>query len=375
MSADRLSFRKRQLAARLQILREVGIPHLVRERRLRARYARATAELTPGVFEAMWRDAATELGAEMRRLTPGMLEFRLGAATAHVGNLMTTRFADRLSGELAADKTLTYRLLADAGLPLPEHVVVNAGDIDGATAFLAEAGTPVVVKPARGAGGAGVVGHVQTPAQLKLALTSTGRYCPSVVVERQIDGDSYRLLLLDGKLLDVVRRDLPRIAGDGTSTIETLVFREYERRIAAGADPHGFKPLDIDLDCLFTLAFGGYGLDSIVPAGVSVVFRTATNFSGPERSSSVTGSVNDGVIASARTAAARLGMRLAGVDVVTTDATRPLAETGGVLLEVNAPGLHHHYNLADRTSATRVAVPILAALLDEGRPMLPDGRA
>ena len=58
-------------------------------------------------------------------------------------------------------------------------------------------------------------------------------------------------------------------------------------------------------------------------------------------------------------------MRLAGVDVVTPDPARPLGETGGVILEVNAaPGLTHHYNVASPGEATRIAVPILRALLD-----------
>jgi cyanophycin synthetase len=39
-----------------------------------------------------------------------------------------------------------------------------------------------------------------------------------------------------------------------------------------------------------------------------------------------------------------LESELAGVDVITNDPGRSLAETGGVLLEVNpAPGIHHHY--------------------------------
>jgi hypothetical protein len=63
-----------------------------------------------------------------------------------------------------------------------------------------------------------------------------------------------------------------------------------------------------------------------------------------------------------------VGLRLAGVDVVTTDIGRPLVETGGVVTEVNGgPGLHHHYLVADRADATPVAVPVLEKLLGEIR--------
>jgi D-alanine-D-alanine ligase-like ATP-grasp enzyme len=57
-------------------------------------------------------------------------------------------------------------------------------------------------------------------------------------------------------------------------------------------------------------------------------------------------------------------VRLAGVDLITTDLTASLHATGGVIIEVNGgPGLHHHYHVADRAGATRVAIPILRRLL------------
>jgi cyanophycin synthetase len=59
-----------------------------------------------------------------------------------------------------------------------------------------------------------------------------------------------------------------------------------------------------------------------------------------------------------------VGLRLAGVDLVAPSLDGSLAETGGVVLEVNCtPGLHHHYLVADPEGATRVAVPILERLL------------
>jgi cyanophycin synthetase len=70
------------------------------------------------------------------------------------------------------------------------------------------------------------------------------------------------------------------------------------------------------------------------------------------------------LVAEGASAAAAVGLRLAGVDVVTPDLGRPLAEAGGRVIEVNGmPGLNHHYNVADPARAVPVAVPILATLL------------
>jgi D-alanine-D-alanine ligase-like ATP-grasp enzyme len=71
------------------------------------------------------------------------------------------------------------------------------------------------------------------------------------------------------------------------------------------------------------------------------------------------------VIEEAAEAVGAVGLRLAGVDVVTPDIERPLAETGGTIIEVNGtPGFQYHYQVADRAQATRVAIPILERVLE-----------
>ena len=317
----------------------------------------------------MWYEAARELGAEVERLSPTVLEFRRGDARARISHRSTTPFTDSVSSHVAADKPVSYRLLGEAGLPIPEHVMAPSGEYDAAQAFLLEAPSGVIVKPASGGGGLGVVGGVRTAQQLVRALENAWRFHPQALVERHVIGQSYRLLFLDGELLDVIRSSPPCVIGDGKSTIETLVFQEFEARIAAG--PSGLKPLDVDLDMLIALENLGYRLDSILASGEVIAIKSASNYGGRELVETVVADVGEEIVASARKAAAVLGVRLAGVDVITTDPHRSLSETGGVVLEVNAvPGLTHHYNVSDAARATRVCVPILAALL--GSP--PDGR-
>jgi len=72
------------------------------------------------------------------------------------------------------------------------------------------------------------------------------------------------------------------------------------------------------------------------------------------------------IIADGVRAAAAVGARLAGVDVITTDPSVPLAESGGVVLEVNTtPGFYYHYHKRD--DCCPVALNVLrAALADRG---------
>jgi cyanophycin synthetase len=356
------------IVARLDLLRSVGVRHMWRKRSARNRFTDLVGEHSWRVVAEMWREGADAVGAEMRLLSPKLFEFRQGTAVARI-SLHTTPFHDLVSMRVAEDKPLAYRILAEAGLPVPDHAVIDAADVDTARAFQQRFPPPFVVKPARGGGGAGVIGEIYTLGQLRRALVHVRRLGREALLERQIEGDSYRVLLLDGEVLDVLKRSRPRVTGDGRSTIEALISREHERRIAASSAA-GLKPFMVDLDCLYSVQRAGYHLHSVLPAGVSIAVRTASNFNAREQIDTVDEAFLEGTIELARRATEVLGTRLAGVDFVRSDATRSRTEPGGIILEVEAiPGLTHHYR-TDGTGALRVTVPILRALL-EGRANAP----
>ena len=351
--------------ARLDLLRSVGFRHMWRRRRAGNRFEALVGEHSQRAVAEMWREGADAVGAEMRVLSPKLFEFRQGTAVTRI-SLHTTPFHDLVSMRVAEDKPFAYRILAEAGLPVPDHVVIDAADLgDTARAFQQRFPPPFVVKPAHGGGGAGVIGEIYTPGQLRRALVHVRRLSREALLERQIEGHSYRVLLLDGDVLDVLKRSRPRVMGDGNSTLEALMFREHERRIAANGSA-GLKPFMVDLDCLYSIKRAGYHLHSVLPVGVSIAVRTATNFNAREQIDSVDEPFLEGTIELARRATEVLGTRLAGVDFVTSDAAGSLTESSGIILEVEAiPGLTHHYR-TDGTGALRLTVPILRALL-EGR--------
>jgi cyanophycin synthetase len=267
----------------------------------------------------------------------------------------------------AADKPAAYKLLADAGLAIPDHLAFPARERRAAHSFLARGPIPCVVKPARGTGGDGVTGEIRTSGELRRAVLAASRFDSQLLIERQVAGDVFRLLVLDGEVLDVLHRLRPTVTGDGRSTVEGLIFAEYERRIRADDNP-GVKPFAVDLDCLLSLKHAGRKLNDVLPAGETLQVRTVTNYNHPGDNWTLRTSISPDLRAEAIAATATLGLRLAGVDVVTPTPSAALAVAGGAIIDVNErPGLHHHIHVADADGATRVAVPILRALLDPAR--------
>lgn len=270
--------------------------------------------------------------------------------------------------ELASDKGLVHSFLTGAGLPVPEHLAFDHRDLGAAAGFLERAGGPCVVKPGSGSGGGwGLASNVRTREQLARAVLNASRYSSRILIERQAPGALHRILVLDGEVIGVVRRRPPTVEGDGRSTLAELIAAENRRRLDAHGHA-GLWPLRVDLDSLFTLEGLGQRLDAVPPAGAIVTVKNVTNENRLEDNETVTEPVGEGLAREARTAAELVGLRLAGLDVIAQDLSQPLAEGGGVVLEVNgAPGLSHHYHVADATKATPVAVPILERLLSSSR--------
>ena len=68
------------------------------------------------------------------------------------------------------------------------------------------------------------------------------------------------------------------------------------------------------------------------------------------------------VVDEAIRAVAAVGLRLAGVDIITPDLGKGIADAGGAIVEVNSPpGLHYHYLTAERRQRQSCRGPCPAA--------------
>jgi cyanophycin synthetase len=272
-----------------------------------------------------------------------------------------TSLDDPVTLEIAGDKPLVLRLLSARGIPVPRHIVVGHHDVAGAWTFVSRLGRPCVVKPAlHGHAGAGVTTGVDDRRRLGAALAHAGAWSRLALVEEQVPGDAYRLLYLEGELLDAVRRRPPFLCGDGRSSIRRLIAAENAARAASGTDL-AQSPLRRDADVSATLHRQGYSLRSVPPKGAAVRVKEVPNDNRRLDNEGAVDVLCPGIVATGAAAAHAVGVRLAGVDVITSDPEIPLERSGGVVIEVNTtPGFYYHYHR--NGSAAPVATMILRRL-------------
>jgi cyanophycin synthetase len=319
-------------------------------------------------YRQLWLDAAADADVSATPLTDGGLEIALPGQTLRVqGTHCSIDGPDVLAR--AGDKALVARALAAAGIPVPPSVLIKSADLAPAVRFLSTVGS-CVVKPARDtATGRGVTTGVRTRRDLARAVVEAaaagargsaaagarqggrrgfgmlrGLDSVPVLVERQVFGRDYRLLYFDGELLDALRRDPPAVTGDGQRTVSALVDELNAERITAGGAV-GQVLVERDLDFERTLSTQGLRPSSIPAPGMTVRLKTTINENAPDCNRPARQELCPELIEQGRRAAAVVGARLAGVDVLTSNPGVPLEVAGGCVLEVNTtPGLAMHYH-------------------------------
>lgn len=243
----------------------------------------------------------------------------------------------------AQSKAETKRVLKAAGLPVPEGVEVDT--LEAAQQVLAgwSRGEPLVVKPLDGHQGDGVSMNVRTPQEMEQAFRHAAGAGRRVLIEEQVAGDPYRLLVVGGQMVAAARRVPPSVVGDGRQTVRALIAAL--NRDARRGKGHSFPMTRVTVDeaLRFQLDQLGVGLDETPPEGLVIPLKASANLSTGATSIDVTDRVSPSLAAQAVRAARAIGLDIAGVDVVTPSLSERLEAVGGAIVEVNAaPGLRMH---------------------------------
>ncbi|QYN17606.1 RimK family alpha-L-glutamate ligase [Amycolatopsis sp. DSM 110486] len=155
---------------------------------------------------------------------------------------VTSELTTQVAASIAFRKGETNRLLAAAGLSIPEFKTFTATMGEQAMKYAAETiGWPVVVKPDLSPGaGAGVmvnVGEGEFTEAFRVALSMSHR----ALVQAMVSGQEARFLVIGDKCVSVLRKTIDPVTGkpideshEGiTSQVHPFYKREAERAVAA----------------------------------------------------------------------------------------------------------------------------------------------
>ena len=284
-------------------------------------------------------DAASARGIPSIRLTEGnLVQLGYGIRQHRIWTAETDQTSAIAEG-ISRDKDLTKSLLSACGVPVPEGRIVESP----ADAWEAaeDIGVPVVVKPSDANHGRGVSTELMTREEIEAAFRLADEEGSEVIVERFIRGNEHRLLVVGGNLAAAARGESLWVTGDGQSTIRQLIDSQINtdpRRGPTENFPLNVLLLDKDAAVRLELERQGFNGDSTPVQDKRVLIQRNGNVA-----FDVTDEVHPEVAATVALAARIVGLDIAGVDLVAEDISRPLAEQGGAIVEINAgPGLLMH---------------------------------
>ena len=265
--------------------------------------------------------------------------------------------------EIACDKEDTKYLLEQA------EVLVPRGDIIGRESSLEAAcryvGFPLVVKPVGGNHGRGITVNIKNYEDALVAFHAAKNVSSKVIVEKYITGEDYRLLVINNVLVAAAKRTPANVVGDGKSTIKELVDEVNKDSRRGYGHENVLTKITINDLTKTIIAAKGYTEDSVPAKGETVILKDTANLSTGGTAEDVTDIVHPSNVSMAERISKIIDLDICGIDIMTTDISKPLEETGGAVLEVNAgPGFRMH--LAPTTGLPRnVAAPVVDKLFPQ----------
>lgn len=317
--------------------------------------------LSARYFHGFWERAAGALDAVVEEVGDAFLRIRKNDRWTFVQRHLVM-LDNWLSRSIVDNKSLVYAIGADYGWRAPRYLDFDYLDIGRAERFMRESGAPVVVKPRASSRGNGITTRIAAASDLRKATAWASSFGRALMVEEFVEGDNFRLLFLDGEMVAALRREPPHVTGDGIHSVREFMRRENARRLH---DPVATSliPLTLDFECRHMLRLQGLTEHSIPGEGVRVRLKSVINQNAARENHTWRGPVHPSITELGRRVGAVLNLKLFGMDLITKDIAAPLAESGGVINEINTqPGLHYHDLVAEDADKVPVGELVLDAI-------------
>lgn len=245
--------------------------------------------------------------------------------------------------EIQKDKWSTNLMISRLGLPIPKwQTIDNKSQLEEIWSDFAK---PVVIKPTGLTGGNGVVVGLNTLDEAKKAFEFAQKsvnekpreeWQKKIMIQEQVPGEDYRLLVIDGKLEIATKRIPAFIIGDGKNSIKKLINETNKDPKRDTSSPvHTLKPIVIDESLMDHLKQQNLSLDYIPKLNEKIPVRKVASMSKGGITEDFTDEVSDEIKYVVESIASSIHAFTLGVDVLCKDISKPLTKENGAILEVN----------------------------------------
>ena len=323
----------------------------------------------PGPSTRAILDACLEHGIPVQRLgNRSLYQLGYGRYQRKVQAAMTDG-TNCIGVDIAGDKQLTRKILSESTIPVPQGNTVSTEEeiLESFRNFRRS----VVVKPCQGNQGKGVSLDLKTESDVLAAFRLAEVYDSKVIIEEYIQGNNYRLLVINGKLVAAAQRIPPMVIGNGKLTIKELVEQENKNPWRGEGHENYLTKISLDSVVVMDLYRQGLSLSSIPSKGKKIMLRQSANLSTGSTAMDVTDIIHPDNSELAIYATSILGLDIAGVDLILGDLSQSYREQDGRIIEINAaPGLRMH--LAPSCGRGRnIGAEIVNMLFPQGNGRIP----
>jgi D-alanine-D-alanine ligase-like ATP-grasp enzyme/acylphosphatase len=281
---------------------------------------------------------ALALGLSTTRFSKGAFVATDGLHDPLVFKWSRSPLSSAVSLALCTHKEATRMRLNRAGVPVPKGRTFANRDYTSAREYAKRIGYPVVVKPAMGVRGIGVVANIQDEHELDLAfqqLEDSKLGNQDFIVEQHVTGRDYRIVVVGDEVIAAILREPASVVGDGQNSVaELLISKNLARRL----NPHLWgRPIKYDDAARYQLERAGLTLESVPEPGQQVLLSNTCSLSQGGDSIDVLDEMHPSIKeACVKAVKAVPGLAFCGVDFLLEDHTKPIGEQQAGICELNA---------------------------------------
>ena len=269
---------------------------------------------------------------------------------------------------ISCNKEVTKKFLQNSNLPVPEGLLVeNENDLmDIAENF----GFPLVTKPYNGNKGRNITCNIHSFENLLSGFRYAKLISDLVMVEKEIQGQDFRMLVVGNKMVAASLRLPATVTGNGILSVAELISKENNNPHRGEGHENILTKIEADAATELCLQRQNLEFTSIPKSGQTVFLKSTANLSTGGTAEDVTDLVHPTNKLLVEKASKIIGLDICGIDMVSSDISIPWTENEATIIEVNAaPGLRMH-KYPEKGCPREVGEPIVDLLFKENE----DGR-